>query len=108
MERTFRSTYPIALMCWPRACNAVITGPPVLATSLCPFNRNGGPAGEGGTGIQLHFGARVAYLASYAAGVFLLRSIVWNAAAFRTALVLLSPVRTMRLPSYMLTVKHQG
>jgi uncharacterized MAPEG superfamily protein len=59
-------------------------------------------------GAQLYFGARVAYLALYAAGVFLLRSLVWNAATPRIALVLLSLVRTMRLCSYMLTVKHQG
>src|SRR5450631_1388490 len=36
------------------------------------------------------------------------RSIVWNAATPKVALVLLSLVRTMRLPSYLLTVKHQG
>ena len=30
-------------------------------------------------GVQLYFGARVGYLALYAAGVFLLRSFVWNA-----------------------------
>ena len=46
--------------------------------------------------------------AAIAAGVFLLRSLVWNAATPRISLVLLSLVRTMRLPSYMLTVKHQG
>jgi uncharacterized MAPEG superfamily protein len=69
---------------------------------------DGGPAGAGATGVQLYFGLRVAYLALYAAGAFLLRSIVWNATTARIALVLLSLVRTMRLPSYMLTVKHQG
>jgi hypothetical protein len=69
---------------------------------------SGGPAGAGATGIQLYFGAPVAYLALYAAGVFLLRSIVWNAADPQDRVVLLSLVRTMRLPSYMLTVKHQG
>lgn len=59
-------------------------------------------------GVQLRFGARVAYLALYAAGVFLLRSLVWNGATLGIAMVLLSLVRTMRLPSCMLTVKHQG
>ena len=59
-------------------------------------------------GVQLYFAARVAYLALYAAGVFLLRSLVWNAATPRIALVLLSFVGTMRLPSYMLTAKNQG
>ena len=59
-------------------------------------------------GVQLYLGARVAYLALYAAGVFLLRSLVWNVATLGIALVLLSLVRTMRLPSCMLTVKHQG
>ena len=57
-----------------------------------PFDRNGGPAGAGATGVQLYFGARVAYLALYAAGVFLLRSLVWNAATLGIALVLLSLV----------------
>ena len=43
-------------------------------------------------GVQLYFGARVAYLALYAAGVFLLRSLVWNVATLGIALVLLSLV----------------
>ena len=41
-------------------------------------------------GVQLYFGARVAYLALYAAGVLLLRSLVWNVAALGIAMVLLS------------------
>jgi len=32
-------------------------------------------------GVQLYFWARVAHLALYAAGVFLLRSLAWNVAA---------------------------
>jgi uncharacterized MAPEG superfamily protein len=43
-------------------------------------------------GVQLYFGARVAYLALYAAGVFLLRSLVWNVATLGIAMVLLSLV----------------
>jgi uncharacterized MAPEG superfamily protein len=43
-------------------------------------------------GVQLYFWARVAYLALYAAGVFLLRSLVWNVAALGIVLVLLSLV----------------
>jgi uncharacterized MAPEG superfamily protein len=43
-------------------------------------------------GVQLYFGARVAYLAVYAAGVFLLRSLVWNVATLGIAMVLLSLV----------------
>jgi len=43
-------------------------------------------------GVQLYFGARVAYLAVYAAGVFLLRSLVWNLATLGIAMVLLSLV----------------
>lgn len=35
-----------------------------------PFDRNGGPAGAGATGVQPYFGAHVAYLALYAAGYF--------------------------------------
>ena len=43
-------------------------------------------------GAQLYFWARVAYLALYAAGVFLLRSLVWNVATLGIVLVLLSLV----------------
>ena len=43
-------------------------------------------------GVQLYFGARVAYVALYAAGVFLLRSLVWNLATLGIAMVLLSLV----------------
>jgi uncharacterized MAPEG superfamily protein len=43
-------------------------------------------------GVQLYFGARVAYLGLYAAGVFLLRSLVWNVATLGIAMVLLSLV----------------
>ena len=43
-------------------------------------------------GVQLYFWARVAYLALYAAGFFLLRSLAWNAAALGIVMVLLSLV----------------
>jgi uncharacterized MAPEG superfamily protein len=43
-------------------------------------------------GAQLYFWGRVTYLALYAAGVFLLRSIVWNVATLGIILVLLSLV----------------
>src|SRR5258707_6443280 len=43
-------------------------------------------------GVQLYFWARVAYLALYAAGVFLLRSLAWNVAALGIVMVLLSLV----------------
>ena len=43
-------------------------------------------------GVQLYFGARVVYLALYAAGVSLLRSLVWNVATLGIAMVLLSLV----------------
>src|SRR5438034_6256925 len=43
-------------------------------------------------GVQLYFWGRVAYLALYAAGVFLLRSLAWNVAALGIVLVLLSLV----------------
>lgn len=42
--------------------------------------------------VRLCFGARVAYLALSAAGVFLLRSLVWNVATLGFAMVLLSLV----------------
>lgn len=41
-------------------------------------------------GAQLYFWARVAYVAFYAAGVFLVRSLVWNIGALGIALLLLS------------------
>ncbi|CDX51827.1 hypothetical protein LCM4577_22925 [Mesorhizobium sp. LCM 4577] len=43
-------------------------------------------------GVQLYFWGRVAYLASYAAGVFLLRSLIWNVATLGIILILLSLV----------------
>jgi len=41
-------------------------------------------------GVQLYFWARVAYVVFYAAGVFLVRSLVWDVAALGVVLVLLS------------------
>jgi len=41
-------------------------------------------------GVQFYFWGRVTYLGLYAAGVFLLRSLVWNVAALGIVLVLLS------------------
>jgi uncharacterized MAPEG superfamily protein len=43
-------------------------------------------------GAQLYFWARVVYLALYAAGIFLLRSLVWNVATLGIVLMLLSLV----------------
>ena len=43
-------------------------------------------------GVQLYFWARVTYVAFYAAGVFLVRSLIWNVATFGIVLVLLSLV----------------
>ena len=43
-------------------------------------------------GVQLYFLGRVTYLALYATGVFLLRSLVWNIATLGIVLVLLSLV----------------
>lgn len=43
-------------------------------------------------GVQLYFYGRVIYLALYAAGVFLLRSLLWNIATLGIVLVLLSLV----------------
>jgi uncharacterized MAPEG superfamily protein len=43
-------------------------------------------------GVQLYFWGRVAYLALYTAGVFLVRSLVWNVAVVGIVLVLLSLV----------------
>ena len=43
-------------------------------------------------GVQLYFWGRVIYLALYAAGVFLLRSLAWNIATLGIVLVLLSLV----------------
>src|SRR4051812_10676935 len=41
-------------------------------------------------GAQFYFYARAAYLVLYAAGVFLLRSLVWNVATLGIMLILLS------------------
>lgn len=41
-------------------------------------------------GAQLFFWARVAYVVFYAAGVFLVRSLVWNIATGGIVLVLVS------------------
>jgi uncharacterized MAPEG superfamily protein len=41
-------------------------------------------------GVHLYFWARVAYVALYAAGIFLLRSIVWNVATLGILLILVS------------------
>jgi len=43
-------------------------------------------------GVQLYFWARVIYVAFYAAGFFLVRSLIWNVATFGIVLVLLSLV----------------
>jgi len=43
-------------------------------------------------GAQLYFWARVVYLCLYAAGIFLLRSLVWNVATLGIILILLSLV----------------
>jgi len=40
-------------------------------------------------GAQLYFWARVAYVAFYGAGIFLVRSLVWNVATLRIVLILL-------------------
>jgi uncharacterized MAPEG superfamily protein len=44
-------------------------------------------------GAQLYFGARLVYLALYAAGVFLVRSLVWNVATLGIVLILLALIR---------------
>jgi uncharacterized MAPEG superfamily protein len=41
-------------------------------------------------GAQLYFWARVAYVTLYAAGIFLVRSLVWNAATLGIVLILLA------------------
>jgi uncharacterized MAPEG superfamily protein len=43
-------------------------------------------------GVQFYFWARITYVALYAAGVFLVRSLVWNVATFGIVLILLSLV----------------
>jgi|SRR5262245_49969413 len=43
-------------------------------------------------GAQLYFWARLVYLGVYAAGVFLVRSLVWNVAVLGIALLLLALV----------------
>jgi len=41
-------------------------------------------------GAQLYFGARAAYVACYAAGIFLVRSLVWNVATLGIILILVA------------------
>jgi uncharacterized MAPEG superfamily protein len=41
-------------------------------------------------GVQLYFWARLAYVLLYAAGVYLVRSLVWNVATLGIGLILLS------------------
>lgn len=41
-------------------------------------------------GVQFYFWARIAYVALYAAGIFLVRSLAWNVATLGIVLVLLS------------------
>ena len=41
-------------------------------------------------GVQLYFWARVAYVAFYAGGLFLVRSLVWNVGTLGIVLILLS------------------
>jgi len=43
-------------------------------------------------GVQLYFWGRVAYLALYAGGVFLVRSLIWNVATAGIVLLLLALV----------------
>jgi len=42
------------------------------------------------SGAQLYVGAHVAYVAFYAAGIFLVRSLVWNVATLGIVLILLA------------------
>jgi uncharacterized MAPEG superfamily protein len=42
-------------------------------------------------GVQLFFWARVVYVGLYVAGVWLIRSLVWNVAAFGIILILVAP-----------------
>jgi uncharacterized MAPEG superfamily protein len=43
-------------------------------------------------GVQLYFWGRIAYLALYAGGVFLVRSLIWNVATAGIVLLLLALV----------------
>lgn len=43
-------------------------------------------------GVQLYFWSRIAYVALYAFGVYLARSLVWNIATLGIALILLALV----------------
>src|SRR5215467_5353005 len=54
-------------------------------------------------GVQLYFWGRVVYLALYAAGIFLLRSLVWNIATLGIVLVLLSLNHNSTIGAQVLT-----
>jgi len=65
---------------------------PLFAASVLVANVAGRHSWMSEWGVHLYFWGRIVYFALYAAGVFLLRSLVWNVATLGIVLVLLSLV----------------
>ena len=63
---------------------------PLFAAAVLMAHVAGRHSWMGEWGVQLYFWARVAYVAFYATGVLLVRSLVWNVATIGIVLVLLS------------------
>jgi uncharacterized MAPEG superfamily protein len=63
---------------------------PLFAAALLAAHVAGKTGALTQWGAGLYLGARVAYLPLYAGGVYLVRSLVWNVAAFGIALILVA------------------
>jgi len=75
-----------------RALHNFVETFPLFAAAVLTAHVAGAQSWMTEWGAQLYFWARIAYVACYAAGVFLVRSLVWNVAALGIVLVLLSLV----------------
>jgi len=73
-----------------RALHNFVETFPLFAAAVLTAHVTGTQSWMTEWGAQLYFWARVAYVACYAAGVFLVRSLVWNVAALGIVLVLVS------------------
>jgi len=73
-----------------RALHNFVETFPLFAAAVLTAHVAGAQSWMTEWGAQLYFWARIAYVACYAAGVFLVRSLVWNVAALGIVLVLVS------------------
>jgi len=63
---------------------------PLFASAVLMAHLAGKHSGMTEWGALLYFGGRAAYVALYAAGIFLLRSLIWNVATLGIILILLA------------------